>query len=427
MAKRASKRLGIRDLRALPPNSEIWDASVKGFGARRRSGTAVTFVLMYRTVEGRQRWYTIGRLGSPWTTETAREEAKRLVGDVHYGLDPAMDKRAKRGATTLNELCDQYMRDAEAGRLIGRRGEPKKPSTIAVDKGMIAGHIKPLLGSRTVASITRRDVEAFMHAVAAGKTARTAKGKPRGVSRIRGGKGAATRTVGLLGAIMSYAFGHGLIEVNPCSKVRRFADGRRERRLADDEYLKLGAGLKGAKGSVWPPAIACIRFLTLTGWRSGEARALRWRHVDLARRVAILPDTKSGRSVRPLSHAACDVLRGMGRGLDDALVFPATRGDGLIAIKKHASRIIARAGLTGVSPHTLRHSFASVAADLGLSEPTIGALIGHKGHSVTSRYMHGADAVLLAAADQVAGRIAELMGGPSASATIVELRPTPRA
>ncbi len=62
-----------------------------------------------------------------------------------------------------------------------------------------------------------------------------------------------------------------------------------------------------------------------------------------------------------------------------------------------------------MTPHVLRHSFASLAADLGYSEPTIAALVGHKGQSVTSRYLHSADAVLLAAADAVASRTAELM------------------
>jgi hypothetical protein len=54
-----------------------------------------------------------------------------------------------------------------------------------------------------------------------------------------------------------------------------------------------------------------------------------------------------------------------------------------------------------ITPHVLRHSFASLAADLGYSEPTIASRIGHKKHSITSRYVHSADAVLLAAADAV--------------------------
>jgi integrase len=74
-----------------------------------------------------------------------------------------------------------------------------------------------------------------------------------------------------------------------------------------------------------------------------------------------------------------------------------------------------------VTPHTLRHSYASLAGDLGYSEPTIAALIGHKGHSITSRYVHTADAILLAASDAVANRTAELMGEKRAPAKIVPL------
>jgi integrase len=80
---------------------------------------------------------------------------------------------------------------------------------------------------------------------------------------------------------------------------------------------------------------------------------------------------------------------------------------------KILSRIAAQANLPeDVTPHTLRHSYASVAADLGYAESTIAALIGHKGgRTMTSRYVHSADAVLLAAADAVAERISSLMDG----------------
>ena len=55
-----------------------------------------------------------------------------------------------------------------------------------------------------------------------------------------------------------------------------------------------------------------------------------------------------------------------------------------------------------ITPHVLRHSFASLATDLGYNEPTIASLLGHKTHSITSRYVHSADAVLIAAAGFVA-------------------------
>jgi integrase len=72
----------------------------------------------------------------------------------------------------------------------------------------------------------------------------------------------------------------------------------------------------------------------------------------------------------------------------------------------------------------LRHSFASLAADLGYSEQTIAALVGQKGQTITSRYAHSADAVLLAAADVVADRTVELMGYGKPSADVVLLRAT---
>ncbi len=431
------KRIGLRDVRALQPGQTVWDSAVAGFGARRQTGDAVAYVVLYRTAEGRSRWQTIGRHGAPWTPDQAREKARRILGDVAKGADPSAEKQAKRKAVTVADLCDQYHADAVAGRVLVRGGKPKKPGTLAFDRGAIDGHIKPLLGRLAVAAVTKQDVERFMHAVAAGETAQTRKTKPRGISKVRGGRGIATRLVGLVGAIFTYAIDHHMRTDNPAHRVRKFAENRRERRLTGAEYAALGARLRQAGETIWPAAVACMRFLVLTGWRSGEAVALRWQDVDLARRTAILPDTKTGRSVRPLSHAACDLLRTLPRLGDGALVFPASRGDGLmLGFKKFARRIIALAEQPAdgpadvparvlppdVTPHVLRHSFASLAADLGYSEPTIGALIGHKGGGITARYMHAADAVLLAAADAVARRTAELMGMTAPSAAVVEFR-----
>jgi integrase len=407
------RRIGLKDIRTLKPGEIIWDGAVGGFHARRQQSKIVSYIVTYRTAEGRQRWQTIGRHGSPWTPETAREAAKRILGHVVDGADPAAEKHSKRKAASVAELCNLYIADAEAGRLLTRRKAAKKASTIATDKGRIERHIKPLLGSMKVASVTREDIDGFMHAVAEGRTAaRTKTGKKRGLANVRGGKGTASRTVGLLGAIFSYAVRHRMRPHNPVRGVTRFADGRRERRLSDAEYEMLGAALKTAEGEqVWPAAIAATRFLALTGWRSGEALALHWDEVDLSRRTATLGDTKTGRSMRPLSQAACDVLRSLTRSGD--LVFPATRGDGRMSgFPKLWARIAKLGGPpASVTPHTLRHSFASLAGDLGYSETTIAALVGHKGRSITSRYVHSADAVLLAAADAVADRTVQLMRG----------------
>jgi integrase len=296
---------------------------------------------------------------------------------------------------------------------------------LVTDQGRIERHIKPLLGHYKVAAVTREDVEQFMHDVAVGKTAgKTKTGKKRGLAHVRGGKGTASRTVGLLGAIFTYAVRHRMRSDNPAHGVVRFADGRRERRLTQEEYQILGTALlKAAAAKLWPASIAATRFLALTGWRSGEALGLRWNEVDMARRTATLPDTKTGRSVRPLSDNACDALRSLPRMSDRDLVFPATRGHGPMAgFRKLWAKIAALGELPpDVTPHTLRHSFASLAGDLGYSEPTIAALVGHTGRTITSRYVHSADAVLLAAADAVANRTAQLMGEAKPAGILVEM------
>jgi integrase len=419
------QRIGLRQVRALRPGETIWDGSLSGFGARRQLSDAISYVLFYRTKEGRQRWFTIGKHGSPWTPDTARDEARRLLGEVAHNGDPAAEKRARRKAVTVAELCDLYLAEAKAGRLLTRRKKPKRQSTLEIDYGRIERHIKPLLGRRAVASVTREDIEALLHDVAAGKTAGTTKtAKRRGLARVRGGTGSANRVVGLLGAIFAYSIKCRMRTDNPVRGVVLFEDGKRERRLTDHEYVALGNGLRRAEADVWPPAVAAARFLALTGWRSGEALSLQWTEVDLARRTATLSETKTGKSVRPLPHVACEVISGLTRSGE--LVFPATRGNGdilLSGFKKLFKKIIKLGALPAdITPHTLRHSFASLAGDLGYGEPTIAALVGHKGRTTTSRYVHSADSVLLAAADEVATRTAELMGEDRSDGVVIELR-----
>lgn len=408
------RRIGLREVRALKLGQIVWDGTVPGFAARRQASAAIAYILKYRTIEGRQRWHTIGRHGAPWTPTTARAHAQELLGEAAKGRDPAAERQARRVATTVAELCDMYLVDALAGRVLKRSGTAKSASTLELDKGRIERHIKPLLGMHSVATVTRRDVERFLHDVAEGKTKARIKTKARGLALVKGGKTAANRSVGLLGAIFTYAVRHGMRPDNPVHGAQRFADTKRERRLSDKEYAALGMALsKGDDAHIWPPALAAIQFLAVTGWRRSEVLGLRWSEVDLVRRTTTLGSTKSGRSIRPLSRRACGLLQSMDehRVGGSELVFPATRGEGTMAgFRKFWLRIAKLGGLpSDVTPHVLRHSFASLAADLGYSEPTIAALIGHAGRSVTSRYVHAADAVLLAAADAIADKTAELM------------------
>ncbi|NDB70218.1 MAG: site-specific integrase, partial [Methylocystaceae bacterium] len=285
------------------------------------------------------------------------------------------------------------------------------PSTLSTDKGRIERHIKPLLGRLKVGAVTRLDIEKFRDGVADGATQVTIKTGKHGLARVTGGQGAASRTLGLLGAIFTFAQKRGLRADNPVRGVERFADGQRERRLSNQEYEALGSALTSMPKTIWPIAVAAVKFLAVTGWRRDEAITLTWADVDLVTRTARLQDTKSGRSMRPLSKAACQILSDLPR-TKAILVFPSSQDADkpLRGFHKTWLRIAAKAGLPAdITPHILRHSFASNAADLGYSELTIAALIGHRKGSVTSKYAHHADAVLLKAADTVADQICGLM------------------
>jgi integrase len=390
----------------------VWCSELPGFGVRVFPSGKRIYYADYRTKAGTRRRMSLGTHGK-LTTEEARKLAIVTLGDVIRGEDPAEERATRRGSMTVADLCDTYLAAADKGLIMGKGGQAKKASTLYVDKGRIERHIKPLLGRRLVADLTTPDVQRFVRDVQSGKTAGVVKTGFRGKAVVEGGPGTAARTVGLLGGILSYAVSEQIIPANPASGVKRPADRKRKRRLTPDEYGALGRALTKAeegRAERWQ-AIAGVRLLALTGCRLSEIVKLRWSEIDRTEPCLRLDDTKEGASVRPISRAVVLILDGLERVPGSPYVLPTARGgQGPFASLDDAlERIVGLAGLEGVSAHTLRHSFASTAGDLGYSDSTIGAMLGHAGHGVTSQYIHHLDAVLIAAADRVAMQIAGAM------------------
>lgn len=390
----------------------IWDEELPSFGLRVFASGRRSYVIQYRA-RGRSRRFTIGKHGI-WTAETARREAKVLLGKIARGGNPAEQRLLDREAMTVQELCERYRLDLEKGLILGKGDRPKKPSTISTDIGRIDRHILPLLGNRRVKDLTTADINRTMKDIMAGKTRVSVKtDKLRGRSIVRGGAGTAARTIGLLGGILTYAVDLGVIDRNPASGVRRPKDQVKSRRLSEHEYRLLGKVLEdAATKEKYETAAAIIRLLALTGCRRSEMTQLRWNEVDLEGSCLRLSDSKEGASVRPIGLAAVEALERHQKTASLLFIFPGWESDTPFgALPGQWRKIFASTELADITPHVLRHSFASIANDLGFTEATIAALVGHSRASITSRYIHTIDGTLIAAADTIAAFIQGLLDG----------------
>lgn len=226
MAKLTKRIVDAADVRE--KDYFIWDDELPGFGLRVFASGKRSYLIQYRAV-GRTRRYTIG-LHGVWTPETARQEAKVQLGRVARGDNPSEERQLDHKAITVKELCALYTADLNAGLILGKGGRPKKPTTIVTDTGRIERHIIPLIGARRVKDLTKADINKVLKDIMAGKTRVAVKTKKlRGKAIVRGGAGTATRTVGLLGGILTYAVDAGIIEVNPAHGIKKPKDNVRNR------------------------------------------------------------------------------------------------------------------------------------------------------------------------------------------------------
>lgn len=375
------KRITKATAEALQPGQTLWDAEVKGFAVRCQRRDRV-YGLKYR-IHGQQRWFTIGKHGSPWTADLARREAKRLLGLVAAGNDPARKKAADRIAPTMSELADLFMAEHVRAK--------NKPSTQAEYARLIERLVKPHFGRRRAEEVTHDEVRK-LHV------------------QYRATPYQANRLLALLSKIFSWSGQRG--ERNPCVGIERFREIKRRRYLSAVEFERLGGVLRAfeAEGGMTPYPIAAIRLLLLTGARLSEILTLKWEYVDNERACLTLPDSKSGAKEIHLSVPAIAILERVPRLLGNPFVIVGQKpGSRLINLEKPWQHVRARAGLDDVRLHDLRHSFASIGAGKGLGLPMIGALLGHTQSSTTARYAHLAADPLQNANELIGRHISELL------------------
>jgi integrase len=389
----------------LAPGQIRWDSEVRGFGVRCQR-RAKKYILKSR-INGKQRWFTIGEHGSPWTPDTARKEALRLLGNIHSGSAVQDLRRGRQVEPTIAELCDRFLNDYAI--------EHKKHSSVLMDERNIKNHVIPLLGSKLIKEVSREDIDAFKRAVRDGKTAPKNANGPRsgyrGGATVSGGPGVANRCLALLSKMFNLAERWGMRPdgSNPVRHVEKYPENKVERYLSKEELVRLARVLSEleATNSENPFVIGAIRLLLFTGARLNEILTLRWDYIDVDRSVINLPDSKTGKKPIYLNSLALEVLEALPRIDDNPYIIVGNKpGAHLVNLRKPWYRIRSKAEIEDFRIHDLRHSFASVAVSGGLTLPLIGTLLGHRKTTTTERYAHLADDPIRAANE----KIAQLLG-----------------
>ena len=336
----------------------VWDEQLPGFGVRVSTTGQKSFILRYRA-KGRteKRYVGLGRYGAV-TADEARTRARRLLGLVANGEDPAHEAAVRRQVPTLFVLAAEFLEL----HVVAKR----KPKTVASYTHALQHHVLPRFGTRRADDVTREDINRLHFALA---------DRPFMANYV----------VTVLSSLYGWAERRQVIPEgrNPARHVEKFREKRRERFLSREEFARLGAALREAETIgipyavdekrptakhapkpenrrvvVVPDAIAAIRLLMLTGCRLREILNLRWDEVDFERGLLLLADSKTGRKAVVLNGAALHVLSKLPR--IGRYVFPGTIGDKpRTDLKRPWSMIRRRAGLDGVRLHDLRHSFAS--------------------------------------------------------------------
>jgi len=357
-----------------------FDTEVNGFGIRVMPSGRKSYVIQYRT-GGRTRRMVIGRHGTV-TSDEARKEAVRRLGEVARGDDPSKERGDRRRAPTVAYLCDRFIEDYAMPKL--------KPRTVVTYNSQIKNYIRPKLGSFKIEDVRRADIAALHHS-------------------LRDRPYQANRVLMLLSRMFNMAELWDLRSesTNPCRMIPKNRELSRERFLSQTELMRLGEVFADAiaTGQETPHVIAAFQLLLLTGCRLGEIQTLQWDHVTTTHLE--LPDSKTGKRRIPLSNDARMILENLPYTSDNPYVIVGRHsGKHITDLERPWRRLRKAAGMPELRIHDLRHTFASMAVMNGVDLLMVGKILGHSNYQTTMRYAHLADAPVRAAADKVSGLMA---------------------
>ncbi|HUQ37385.1 MAG TPA: site-specific integrase [Aestuariivirga sp.] len=380
------KRITKSVIDKLKPGEIVWDSKLTGFGVRYQRRDKV-FIYKCR-IGNRQRWFSIGKFGQPWTVDAAENRVKVIQGDIAKDIDPASIRDERLRNPTLEEAGEAFLETVIS---------KKREATQVLYRDFFERLAYPKLGKTKVAEIKFSEISALHYSLR--KTPITA-----------------NRTVAALSSFFSWCErqGHRTKQSNPAKGVEKFEEKSRERFLSARELARLGTALARAERNKTESnyALAAIRLLIFTGCRRNEILGLRWKDVSLEKAMLLLPDTKTIARPVYLSAPAIAVLSSLPTVAKNPYVIVGERtGQHLVNVRKVWLRICKVARFKGVRLHDLRHSFASVGVSGGASLPIIGKLLGHAKSSTTEKYSHLSADPVRAVNEAMGNQIAAMLHG----------------
>ena len=373
----------IRDAAPELKTKILWDHAVKGLGVRVTPAAAKSFVLQYR-IKGRQRRWTLAQCAAI-PLKRAREIAGEQLLAIRNGDDPLQRRQDAEAAPSVASAIDRFFReDGPALVAAGRM----RPTTLATYSAQAERHVKRGMGALKVEDVKRRDVELMLAGVAGG------------VQRNRV-QALVSRLFATFEAWEIRAPGS-----NPAKGVTKVREHARTRVFTPTELKAMGGGIAEIE---CPSHRAALRFLILTGWRTGEILSLEWSMVNFETAICDLPSTKVGPSRRPVSAIALQVLEGLPRG--GARVF---QGVSYRTLRGRLFAVCGALGIENVRLHDTRRTFATTAAADGMSAFLLQGLLGHASVAMSSRYVQLAGPVLDEARNSTTNHLAAMLAGGDA-------------
>jgi integrase len=351
---------------------------------------------------------TLGRPEDGWTEAKAERELAVVLRNVDLKVwRPPAPVAPPVGDPTFHEFASDWLEN--------KRHEIR-PNTVSSYRNDLTGHLLPFFKDHFLSQITIAEVDRYRNAkVRAGRL------KPRSINMH----------LSLLAQILELAVEYGHIDGNPASGKRRRLKAPQPRPAYLDSAEHLAAMLEAAtdldrsreldvvdpRGRRYrmrpaPPTAgrrAAVAVLMFAGLRASEVGALLWRDIDLANGRIYIGRAKTDAGAREIDllpllqqelveHKTAAVRRGN----DDPVFFASTgeprnrhnlRQNVVAPIVKHADELLEERGgeplPTGITPHKLRHTFASLLVALGNDPAYVMGQLGHTDPAFTLRvYTH---------------------------------------